>query len=78
MIGWRIEQADVSADITVKPKSPIISDGSRVTSEDFEITASSPLAQALVNEIAEGKAQAPIGVYSTAPKHSSFGAVLFD
>ncbi len=67
VIDWFMQSADVSGDITVTPKAPIISDGSPVTAEDFEITASSPLAQVLVDEIADGKAQAQIGFYSAEP-----------
>ena len=65
--GWYMNAADVSDDIAVTPKSPLISDGTPVTAEDFEITTSTPLAQALVDEIASGKAQAPISFYSTEP-----------
>ena len=65
--SWYMAPADVDADITVAPKSSLISDGTPVTAEDFEITTSTPLAQALVDEIASGKAQAPISFYSTEP-----------
>ena len=66
-VEWYVKPALVSDDITVTPKAPIIADGSTVTTEDFEITASTPVAQELVDMIAAGKAQAPIGTYSAEP-----------
>ena len=65
-IGWTVIAADVSGDITVTPKAPLLS-GEPVTAEDFDISASSPLAKGLTDALAEGRATAAIGVYSTKP-----------
>jgi len=65
--GWYVDPADVSEDITVTAESPLAYDGQPVGTEDFDIKASSALAQGFIDEIAAGKAYTEIGVYSTAP-----------
>ena len=71
-VNWNITPAAVSDQITVSSGSPIAYDGQPVTAEDISITASTPLAQSLLDEIDEGKAELDISIYSAAPLDDRF------
>ena len=65
--GWKVEAVDVSDDIQVSVRDERLHDSKPVSAGDFIITASTPVAQELIDEIAAGKAQLSFNIYSTAP-----------